>query len=385
MNTQLAYTTTRNFIRFGLLIGLLLAAPAQAQAELRWYDQAGIDKGATLYKQNCASCHGQNGEGTADWKKTDANGNYPPPPLNGTAHTWHHSINLLKKTILEGGARLGGLMPGFKDKLTDEEIDAVIAFFQSKWPDEVYANWAGRNKGSDIPAIGNLKQDSAQGVSANAGKMTRLLESRLGSNRFSEPVESPVKGIFMTKMGSEYGYLTEDGRYLFMGNLIDLQQGKNLTDISRRGTAIVEINKVALDGKTIFAAIGVEKAILNVFTDTSCPYCKQLHSEVAYLQQAGISVHYLPYPRGGRQGPGYQTLRQVWCAEDRAKAMTIAKGLDSGNLPAGDCASAAFVDAGYALGNRVGVTGTPSLYKSNGENIQGYVPYKELIQKVLNN
>jgi thiol:disulfide interchange protein DsbC len=170
-----------------------------------------------------------------------------------------------------------------------------------------------------------------------------------------------------------------------MGNLIDLQQGKNLTDIARRSTAIVEINKVALNDKTIFPATGEEKAILNIFTDTSCPYCKQLHSEITFLQQAGISVHYLPYPRGGNQGPGYQSLKQVWCAEDRAKAMTIAKGLDTGNLPTGDCESAAFVDAGYALGNLVGVTGTPSLYKSNGENIQGYVPYKELIQRVLNN
>ena len=382
MSNLVACKTSRYLGRFVLLTGLLLAAPVQAQN--RWYDQADIDKGATLYKQNCASCHGQNGEGTADWKKTDANGNYPPPPLNGTAHTWHHSKKLLRSTISEGGARLGGLMPGFKDKLSDKEIDAVIAFFQSKWPDEVYANWAGRNTGSGIPPIANSEDNSAPGTSANATRMTQMLKSRLGSNRFSEPVESPVKGIFMTRFGSNYGYLTEDGRYLFIGNLIDLQQGENLTDISRRRTAIDEINGIAADDKIIFPAIGAEKAVLNVFTDTSCPYCKQLHSEISFLQQAGISVHYLPYPRGGRQGPGYQVLRQVWCAEDRAKALTIAKDLDSGELPPGDCASAAFVDAGYALGNRIGVTGTPSLYKSNGENIQGYVPYKELIQKVLN-
>ena len=382
MSNLVACKTSRYLGRFVLLTGLLLAAPVQAQN--RWYDQADIDKGATLYKQNCASCHGQNGEGTADWKKTDANGNYPPPPLNGTAHTWHHSKKLLRSTISEGGARLGGLMPGFKDKLSDKEIDAVIAFFQSKWPDEVYANWAGRNTGSGIPPIANSEDNSAPGTSANASRMTQMLKSRLGSNRFSEPVESPVKGIFMTRFGSNYGYLTEDGRYLFIGNLIDLQQGENLTDISRRRTAIDEINGIAADDKIIFPAIGAEKAVLNVFTDTSCPYCKQLHSEISFLQQAGISVHYLPYPRGGRQGPGYQVLRQVWCAEDRARALTIAKDLDSGELPPGDCASAAFVDAGYALGNRIGVTGTPSLYKSNGENIQGYVPYKELIQKVLN-
>jgi len=382
VSSLVACKISRYLSRIVLLVGLLLAA--QVQAQNRWYDQADIDKGATLYKQNCAACHGPNGEGTADWKKTDANGNYPPPPLNGTAHTWHHSKKLLRSTISEGGARLGGLMPGFKGKLTDEEIDAVIAFFQSKWPDEVYANWAGRNTGNGIPPIANPEDNSAPETAADTTRMTQMLKSRLGSSRFSEPVESPVNGIFMTRFGSNYGYLTEDGRYLFIGNLIDLQQGKNLTDISRRRTAIDEINAIAAADKIIFPAIGAEKAVLNVFTDTSCPYCKQLHSEISFLQQAGISVHYLPYPRGGRQGPGYQVLRQVWCAEDRARALTIAKDLDSGELPPGDCASAAFVDAGYALGNRIGVTGTPSLYKSNGENIEGYVPYRELIQKVLN-
>ena len=96
-------------------------------------------------------------------------------------------------------------------------------------------------------------------------------------------------------------------------------------------------------------------------------------------------MHYIPYPRGGSQGPGYQTLKQVWCAEDRARALTIGKDLASGDLPAGDCEASVLVDDGYRLGNRVGVTGTPTLIKSNGEIITGYVPYLELIPKVLGN
>ena len=189
----------------------------------------------------------------------------------------------------------------------------------------------------------------------------------------------------MTRFGSKYGYLTEDGRYLFMGNLIDLASGQNLTNIAKGKSALAAINKFAFEDKTVFPAIGEEKAVLNIFTDTSCPYCQKLHSEVSNLQAAGISVHYLPFPRGGSQGPGYATLKQVWCASDRAKAMNIAKGLEQGDLPAGDCADAKLVDLGYALGNRAGVTGTPALCKSNGEIIQGYVPYQELIPRVLNN
>lgn len=369
-------------------LALLLVVPifyASAQAEGRWYDDATLEKGVTIFAENCASCHGANAEATADWKKTDSNGKYPPPPLNGTAHAWHHSIEVLKETIQNGGIKLGGLMPPFKDKLSDKDIDAVIAFFQSKWPDELYQKWAGRYQSSDIPPITNVVESLEKATAKN--KMTDLLKLRLGlaSNKVSEPVETPVEGIYQTQFGNNYGYLTEDGRYLFLGSLIDLKQGQNLTDIDKRKTVKSEISRLAIGDKAVFPAMGEEKAVLNVFTDTSCPYCKKLHEEVSKLQEAGISVHYIPYPRGSSKGPGYQKLKQVWCAQDKALALTIGKGLATGDLPAGDCEDSKLVDEGYALGNKVGVTGTPALYKSSGEMITGYVPYKELIPMVFNN
>ena len=361
-----------------------LLLPSILQAESRWYDQSTVDKGSALFKQNCASCHGENAEATPDWKKVDSNGKYPPPPLNGSAHAWHHSKELLKKTIREGGAKLGGVMPAFADKLSAQDLDAVIAFFQSKWPDDVYQKWSGRYISGDIPQIGSTEPQPANTQSAE-DKMTNLLRLRLGNRTVSDPVKTPVDGIYATQFGGQYGYLTQNGRYVFVGELIDLETGQNLTGLAKGKTAITELNKVALQNKVIYPAIGEEKAVLNVFTDTSCPYCRKLHAEVANLQQAGISVHYLPYPRGGQQGPGYESLKQVWCAKDKLKAMDIAKELEVGDLPDGNCEKGKFVDQGYALGIKVGVSGTPSLFKSNGENIQGYVPYRELIPRVLNN
>ena len=133
----------------------------------------------------------------------------------------------------------------------------------------------------------------------------------------------------------------------------------------------------------IFAAKGESKATLNVFPDTSCPYCQKLHSEVDKLQEAGITVRYLPYPRGGQNGPGYDTLKSVWCAEDRNQALTDAKNNRFDDLPPGDCAQAAMIDRGYRAGNQVGIRGTPALIKSNGEKIEGYVPYLELIPQLV--
>jgi len=374
----------RNLI-FILVLLLMTTSNAHAGDPDRWFTEEQVKQGSALFQQNCASCHGQNAEATSNWKQPDSNGNYPPPPLNGTAHTWHHAKDSLKRTIVEGGVKIGGVMPAIGNKLTDPELDAVVAYFQSFWPNSIYKSWASRNSASDIPSIANIDETVATATSANNDNMTELLKLRLGSGNITEPVKTPVEGIFEVQYGASLGYLSQDGRYLFMGNLIDLKQGQNLTDFTRRKIAVAEINQVALQDKTVFSAIGEEKAVVNIYTDTSCPYCQKLHGEIANLQEAGISVHYLPYPRGGIRGPGYQTLKQVWCAKDRAEAMTIAKGHETGDLPAGDCENAALVDEGFALGKKVGVTGTPALFKSNGEMIQGYVPYQQLIPQVLNN
>ena len=123
------------------LLLLLSLASLDCIAADRWFNQGIVNYGDQLFQQNCAVCHGSNAEATSEWKKTDANGNYPPPPLNGSAHAWHHSIPQLARSIKEGGVKLGGQMPAFADKLSDQDVLAVIAYFQSKWPDEVYDVW----------------------------------------------------------------------------------------------------------------------------------------------------------------------------------------------------------------------------------------------------
>jgi len=113
----------------------------QAAAAERWFDQPVVDLGKQLFLQHCAACHGSEAEGTKDWKQADANGNYPPPPLDGSGHAWHHPLAQLARSIREGGIKLGGVMPPFGDRLSNPEILALIAYFQSKWPDETYQAW----------------------------------------------------------------------------------------------------------------------------------------------------------------------------------------------------------------------------------------------------
>ena len=103
--------------------------------------------GEAIYNKNCLGCHGPNGQGLAeDWKVKDANGNYPPPPLNGTAHTWHHSPEQLLYTINKGGVEMGGQMPAFEDLLSEAEKQSLIDYMYSLWSKEIQTKYDERFK-----------------------------------------------------------------------------------------------------------------------------------------------------------------------------------------------------------------------------------------------
>ena len=107
----------------------------------RTFSAEQLARGAMLFKNNCASCHGDQGQGSTNWQKRDKDGKLPPPPLDGTGHTWHHPTRVLKYTIMNGTGKIGGNMPAFKGKLSDADMDDILAFIQNKWPQPLYEAW----------------------------------------------------------------------------------------------------------------------------------------------------------------------------------------------------------------------------------------------------
>lgn len=120
--------------------------PANMPVLKRWYDEGQVLRGNEIYQANCASCHKNDASGTEEWKKRDINGKFPPPPINGTAHAWHHSLEVLRRVINKGGIPLGGSMPAFESKLDSRDVDDVLAWVQSNWSDEIYSLWYERNQ-----------------------------------------------------------------------------------------------------------------------------------------------------------------------------------------------------------------------------------------------
>ncbi|WP_374292998.1 c-type cytochrome [Paenirhodobacter enshiensis] len=115
---------------------------------------AQLARGAAVYAEACASCHGANLEGQPDWRSPRPDGRLPAPPHDETGHTWHHSDRILLDIMTRGTAAVVGgnyesNMPGFGDTYSEEDLRAVLAWLKTQWPERERAYQAQISAGED--------------------------------------------------------------------------------------------------------------------------------------------------------------------------------------------------------------------------------------------
>jgi len=187
--------------------------------------------------------------------------------------------------------------------------------------------------------------------------------------------ESPVSGLYQVLYGTEVVYVSGDGKHFIAGDMINMETRKNLSKIAQRSVRN-DIIKTKLKDPIVFKAKD-EKHVVKVFTDIDCPYCAKMHREVPALNEKGITVEYLMFPRAGVGSKSYDKAVSVWCAGDseaQQTAMTTAK--ERKPLDEKKCENP--IKAQYELGQEIGVTGTPALVTTTGRLIPGYVPADRL-------
>jgi len=208
---------------------------------------------------------------------------------------------------------------------------------------------------------------------ALARRFSESLSTVLPEAQVTSVRETAVAGLYEVALGPKILYMSADGRYVFSGDLMDLQERRNLSDERRAEARVAGLREAA--GAIEFAP-PAPRHVIYVFTDIDCSYCRRLHQEVPELNAAGIAVRYLAFPRAGLDSDSYHKAVSVWCAADRRQALTDAKAGKA--IPEARCDAP--VQAQFRLGEAFGVRGTPAIYLENGDEIGGYVPAPRLIQ-----
>ncbi len=186
---------------------------------------------------------------------------------------------------------------------------------------------------------------------------------------------APIPGLYEVMLGTDMIYLSEDGRYILQGDLIDLGDGINLSE-QERASARKKILESVPASETIDFAPLAEQHTVYVFTDITCGYCRRFHSDMAELNDKGVAVRYLAFPRAGIDSESFKDMESVWCAADQNAAMTLAK--QGEQVTPAQCDNP--VQRQYELGESLGVRGTPAIYLENGQELPGYVPPDMLLQ-----
>jgi thiol:disulfide interchange protein DsbC len=208
---------------------------------------------------------------------------------------------------------------------------------------------------------------------------TALLKLLPAGSKLEDLKPSPIAGIYQFVQGADVSYLTADGKYFLDGNLYDMATRANLTEAIRSRARLAMINAVPESQMVIFAPKNPLYTI-TVFTDVDCQFCRKLHSEIAELNKLGVRVRYLFFPRTGPDTESWRKAEVVWCSADRNEALTRAKA--GAELDMNKTCGPTPVAREYALGQSIGVRGTPAIITEGGDVISGYMPPHELVQAI---
>ncbi|MEI6145406.1 MAG: DsbC family protein [Methylococcales bacterium] len=214
-------------------------------------------------------------------------------------------------------------------------------------------------------------------VTANADEeaIRKALSQAMPNTKVETIKPSVIKGLYEAAIGANIYYVSEDGKYLIQGRLVDIAARKDLTEEKLNGTRKLAIENMGKENMIIFKA-KIPKYTVTIFTDIDCGYCRKLHSELDQYTAQGITIQYLFYPRAGKGSDSYNKAVSVWCADDRNAALTAAKKDKS--IPVKTCDNP--IDKHMKLAEEFDVKGTPMIVTEKGNILPGYLPAKQLVE-----
>lgn len=235
-----------------------------------------------------------------------------------------------------------------------------------------------------VASCAQSREEGAKGVLGEGEAAARIRE-RLTAVRPELPlvavVPAALEGFYALEFedGTIF-YATEDGGFLLAGDLYEVTDTRfvNRSEDVRSRRRAETIAGLDTDDMIVFPASGDRKAVISIFTDIDCGFCRRLHLEVPELNRNGVEVRYLAYPRAGVGSGSYDKHVWAWCATDQRTAITRLKNGQS--VEPRTCDNP--VADHHALSQRLGVRGTPGTFLEDGRYLPGYMPAREFLKEL---
>jgi thiol:disulfide interchange protein DsbC len=193
--------------------------------------------------------------------------------------------------------------------------------------------------------------------------------------------KSSIAGLYAVYYGDlEPIYVTEDGNFFIYGNIFKINKDSisNITDIEIAQRRSLILSSLVSSELISFKSAN-EEYVVTVFTDVDCGYCRKLHNEIKEYNKLGITINYAAFPRSGLGSEAFMKMVSAWCSENKMLNLTRLK--NNKEVEINFCERQP-VSKHYAIGNKLGVTGTPAIFSSDGRLFPGYLSPEDLLIKL---
>lgn len=206
----------------------------------------------------------------------------------------------------------------------------------------------------------------------------KLLQPKVGEGAVIESVvKTPFANIFEVKIGDELIYTDSEAKFIFIGRLIDAQSSRDLTQ-----ARLDEMNRIKFADLPLDLAIksvkGNGKRVIAVFEDPNCGYCKRFRKTINEMKD--ITVYTFMY--NILSDDSRTKSKNIWCSVDKLKAWDDWMINNKTPATATETCTTTPHEKVLELGKKYKVTGTPTIFFTDGSRVPGAIDVKMLEAKL---
>jgi thiol:disulfide interchange protein DsbC len=191
-----------------------------------------------------------------------------------------------------------------------------------------------------------------------------------------EPLPQPAGAHAVIANGRAY-FVSPDNRYVSAGSYVNTTTRRDVLADAFDGYRKRALEALSTEDTIVYRPANPRYEV-TVFTDIDCPYCQRMQASIDEYLAKGIAVRYVLFPRSGVNSAGYQKAVDVWCAEERMA--TFAAAMAGQRPDSRTCKNP--VKAGFELGHKIGVYGTPTIISSDGRMMGGFLSAQTLLLRL---
>ncbi|MGB0956303.1 MAG: DsbC family protein [Panacagrimonas sp.] len=211
-------------------------------------------------------------------------------------------------------------------------------------------------------------------------KLRQTLAERLPEIPKQNIQPSPAPGLYEVRRGHHYGYVSDDGNFLIIGDLVDLRSGERISQVRRRKMRLEAMQKLSDTAIGFAPEDGQVKHVVYVIVDIDCHYCRRLHQEIPEMNERGIELRYIAYPRSGPGSESFIKAQQAWCSDDPGKA--IDQLMRKGKIKADAQSCDDPVQTHWEVAGDAGLNETPLIIYPDGSLFRGYIQAEGLFARL---